>query len=599
MPAIQPLLAKSCAECKRLKLKCDKQQPCGACVRRGCPQICPEGQLVAGKGTRFILSNTKELHNEIDSLRARVKDLEQALAELQSQVTPEPHPLLQASLKVVTETLKPVDKDVKIEPVEDEALIDTFGSLTIEPNGQTIWYGPHAGSEFYIPRADKAPLLENQVPLPVDILLLSRMFPFKATTEAEAVDLVRKQIRSNLPPKDTAYEMCAAHFARLAWSSSTTLWQEFHDSVLEPIYAPGGLADDEQVALLLIVLANSVQLDPTHPVGHPDGSRYYHLSRVSMVLSGDLFQAHSQSAIKYLVRIKCSAECSVHNIAANICVLLRYFKRTGWPEQSLGCHKSSYSIGTDVWPPYGSSVFCICNHSLVLDRDNPQWDQYPEEAERRRQTWWELISFETIQGFAMGRPRAISTQHFDTRMPHDDEDEGKPPTFNRIKYRWIAQGIGNLMDEVFGVKPPSYARTLKIDKDLRDWPLDSVPTIDDVVLNSPEDATRKFMFLLMRSFATTGLREISLLYLHRRYFVEALTRHPEEPLRSKYAMSVLAVHRSSVLLLQGIQRLNGLIGNILPRVVFMWLHGLSAYVCCYLVSSNDLNSLADRFVSAL
>ncbi|KAG8872153.1 hypothetical protein FRC20_009715, partial [Serendipita sp. 405] len=267
MPAIQPLLAKSCAECKRLK---------------------------------FILSNTKELHNEIDSLRARVKDLEQALAELQSQVTPEPHPLLQASLKVVTETLKPVDKDVKIEPVEDEALIDTFGSLTIEPNGQTIWYGPHAGSEFYIPRADKAPLLENQVPLPVDILLLSRMFPFKATTEAEAVDLVRKQIRSNLPPKDTAYEMCAAHFARLAWSSSTTLWQEFHDSVLEPIYAPGGLADDEQVALLLIVLANSVQLDPTHPVGHPDGSRYYHLSRVSMVLSGDLFQAHSQSAIKYL-----------------------------------------------------------------------------------------------------------------------------------------------------------------------------------------------------------------------------------------------------------------------------------------------------------
>ncbi|KAG8839181.1 hypothetical protein FRC20_006098 [Serendipita sp. 405] len=232
-----------------------------------------------------------------------------------------------------------------------------------------------------------------------------------------------------------------------------------------------------------------------------------------------------------------------------------------------------------------------------LHRDNPQWDQYPEEAEKRRQTWWELISFETIQGFAMGRPRAISTQHFDTRMPHDDEDEGKPPTFNRIKYRWIAQGIGNLMDEVFGVKPPSYARTLKIDKDLRDWPLDSVPTIDDVVLNSPEDATRKFMFLLMRSFATTGLREISLLYLHRRYFVEALTRHPEEPLRSKYAMSVLAVHRSSVLLLQGIQRLNGLIGNILPRVVFMWLHGLSAYVCCYLVSSNDLNSLVDRFVS--
>jgi hypothetical protein len=39
-------------------------------------------------------------------------------------------------------------------------------------------------------------------------------------------------------------------------------------------------------------------------------------------------------------------------------------------------------------------------------------------------------------------------------------------------------------------------------------------------------------------------------------------------------MSVLAVHRSAVLLLQGIQRLDGLIGKMLPRIFFIWLHGL-------------------------
>jgi len=49
----------SCAECRRfepsvlyilditfvtrLKLKCDKKLPCGSCVRRGCPTICPNG----------------------------------------------------------------------------------------------------------------------------------------------------------------------------------------------------------------------------------------------------------------------------------------------------------------------------------------------------------------------------------------------------------------------------------------------------------------------------------------------------------------------------------------------------------------------------
>jgi hypothetical protein len=33
----------SCAECRRLKLKCDKKVPCSSCVRRGCESICPCG----------------------------------------------------------------------------------------------------------------------------------------------------------------------------------------------------------------------------------------------------------------------------------------------------------------------------------------------------------------------------------------------------------------------------------------------------------------------------------------------------------------------------------------------------------------------------
>ncbi|KAH8801810.1 hypothetical protein DL96DRAFT_780732 [Flagelloscypha sp. PMI_526] len=29
----------ACAECKRMKLKCDKKIPCSTCVRRECPSI--------------------------------------------------------------------------------------------------------------------------------------------------------------------------------------------------------------------------------------------------------------------------------------------------------------------------------------------------------------------------------------------------------------------------------------------------------------------------------------------------------------------------------------------------------------------------------
>ncbi|KAH7870937.1 uncharacterized protein C8R40DRAFT_616952 [Lentinula edodes] len=43
----------SCCECRRLKLRCDRTFPCGSCKKRGVSDICPDGVLVSGKGTRF------------------------------------------------------------------------------------------------------------------------------------------------------------------------------------------------------------------------------------------------------------------------------------------------------------------------------------------------------------------------------------------------------------------------------------------------------------------------------------------------------------------------------------------------------------------
>ena len=51
----------SCAECRRLKLKCDKTVPCSSCSRRGCASICPNGSLTTGQGTRSV---TKQFSSE-------------------------------------------------------------------------------------------------------------------------------------------------------------------------------------------------------------------------------------------------------------------------------------------------------------------------------------------------------------------------------------------------------------------------------------------------------------------------------------------------------------------------------------------------------
>jgi hypothetical protein len=65
-----PSKAKNCAECRRLKIKCDRQVlryshflnkpndidlkvPCSNCVKRGTSSICPDGQLLP-KAQRYL-----------------------------------------------------------------------------------------------------------------------------------------------------------------------------------------------------------------------------------------------------------------------------------------------------------------------------------------------------------------------------------------------------------------------------------------------------------------------------------------------------------------------------------------------------------------
>ena len=63
----------NCAECRRLKVKCDRQIPCRGCVKRGCPELCPNETLGGVKG----------LLQERQNLNQRIKDLENALHNAQ------------------------------------------------------------------------------------------------------------------------------------------------------------------------------------------------------------------------------------------------------------------------------------------------------------------------------------------------------------------------------------------------------------------------------------------------------------------------------------------------------------------------------------
>ena len=94
-----------------------------------------------------MLASTQELHEKISELASRVRQLEDALAIIQSSISPEPHPLLRDELLGIKFGLEHniVNEIATLAPKTD--LIDAFGTLTMTGTGEARFYGRSAGSE--------------------------------------------------------------------------------------------------------------------------------------------------------------------------------------------------------------------------------------------------------------------------------------------------------------------------------------------------------------------------------------------------------------------------------------------------------------------
>ncbi|GLB45253.1 putative fungal specific transcription factor [Lyophyllum shimeji] len=273
----------SCAECRRLKIKCDKQIPCQSCQRRGCAALCPNGSLSTGQGTRFVLAATEHLHRRIARLSNRIRQLEDALAALQAQHSSEPHPLLHHDLV----TGEDDDALVSMNVAEDGnvgagekaqghghgEVIEALGTLSISDHGISRFFGPTGGSESLLlanlnpssssttagapnpspstPTSSTSTTLSlrgshsphsissaiststSAVSSTSDLALFSSSFPF---TPLGAAPDVQALIESHLPPYDTAHALVHTYLAQCSWIFHGVTRAQLVDDMLPAIY---------------------------------------------------------------------------------------------------------------------------------------------------------------------------------------------------------------------------------------------------------------------------------------------------------------------------------------------------------------------------
>ncbi|CAH7677366.1 fungal-specific transcription factor domain-domain-containing protein [Phakopsora pachyrhizi] len=514
----------SCAECRRLKLKCDRVWPCSSCTKRGCARICPEGTLqakVRSKDTSVLLSKIAELENLL-----REKDLLLSKESRDTtQVSSEPSDSLFETLNRQSSSSAESNSISVTQDPNVLSLIDGIGTLNLSGDGRSHFLGLSASSAFFDGDCSDN---ESVFSAPSTSEALDEKFEkgstfrFFASTSQKPFDI--KKLKSVLPDRREAERLGSVYhnFVYNIYGLNTP--NEFHELLEEVYNDPDGDICMTRVALLSL----GVLFDPAVHALHSDARKWHEAAEAALMTTD------------YLTNPTISSVQAIHLVGISIL--------------------NSRTDATEAFWPIIGIALRLCQ-SMGLHRDGSYWGLEAPELESRRRIFHELLSLDRLQSLVLGRPYAISDKHYDTQIPECNNNSNLPSiqfAEDFSVYKWkFSSCIGHVVDDAFSVSPPSLAVINRLDSEIRNFD-SSLPSHLRFPLILPISGGPKWpeqasihpnfgaicsndLRSTMRQHFMAMLENQTLLFLHRRAFALALSEPGSEPLRSNFARSVLSV----------------------------------------------------------
>ncbi|KAF7422348.1 hypothetical protein PC9H_010504 [Pleurotus ostreatus] len=588
----------SCAECRRLKLRCDRVFPCASCKKRGCAEICPEGVLVSGKGTRFILANTEQLHSKIIEMSDRIRSLEEALEEIHSSINTETHPLLasnellniKSTMGLYGGTQKGGNESAHgghtsstpSDGGHDNHTDDKSGQMDVDSTRFEYASQPDQKRQDTkdSPSLYSASALNYDKLLTPEIMRLSDSFPISGNVSPEPNPKVREFIRSKLPPRHVAEHLWEQAKQNALWQYNPHPNETFLPNLINHVYT-SSIHDlcPRRLSLLLMIMAVGTLVDLTEP-------QYQHSTSpldALQVLESRAEQYH-HLARAALCEIPVMEETNIDTIIAlfyEIWYLLVFSDR----KKAAG-----YAFGL-------MGLTAKLAQSIGLHRDGVKSKMIPEEVEKRRSLFWELLYLDARLSLSLGRPPSLIRNHVDCKRPSYLPVEGCDPAeslhfFQEWKHSSYISCLSPVLELISG--PPSsldYAQVIELDTRIREF---TVPP----PLRS--GATHSRQLMMQKASLSTALEAV-LLQLHRTFFTRALSG-PERAFnrRHPFAPSVVAVFLSASRMIATVEALFRREPNLTSRILAFWSNAFSAAVAlCLLVSRAPFTCLSPAALQEL
>ncbi|EJF67345.1 hypothetical protein DICSQDRAFT_151630 [Dichomitus squalens LYAD-421 SS1] len=574
----------SCAECRRLKLRCDRKVPCETCTKRGCAALCPDGSLITGgKGTRQAVADVEDLKKKIDTLQTRSNALETALKTLQAAVSDEPHPLLlqddACPLSMFYSSSSPADSPTNhssdSQQTLEEDVLDVFGTLTLGSRGETRFFGQTSRSEYLIHAPERLTANEN-----IKYPRLSKELVDEANKELDVPCRSREigiEMMKLLPPLSQACQMCETflEYGKYVWYPLPRKY--IFDDIVSLVYSSWkdssecNVGSTHLMALMWMIYALATLYDLKTPPYAVEAHEYYLLSRLSLRFAPPAHDT-TLTAIQTMI------------------YMAQYLEMSDCEPAHTQSHKAWMAIGHAV----------KMGHSIGLHMNGSRWRLADEAALQRNRVFWQLFFQDTWISFGFGRPPTINMAFVDCEMPMEPEVFSQEQDKREIGFHvWTWQYtklLHSIMTTAFAAKSPCYSKVMELDRRVRDFPIPASLRVQCGAVEDPPPTTA----VIVQRLLGTLLKETTLLNLHRPFFSQALNDMPQDPLRHRYGPSVMAIYRSAWRIFAGARCSFKSAPALAARMGMLWSYALAgSIVMCLVVVRAPTTTLAKSSLTEL
>ncbi|RKK87719.1 hypothetical protein BFJ69_g471 [Fusarium oxysporum] len=480
----------SCAPCRNSKLKCDREQPCGQCSKKG-------------RASQCAYAPKPERKRPAKGMSARLKRLEGMVREMMDSegTAPGTHASAGAGAGLANGTA--TGPDVQGHVVHSEKGATYVGATHCMAMLEDI-----EDLKDYFEQPEEAgedQILDDEID-PTEVMLNTRAGPRN-----------REELLSRLPERKVADRLLSRYFASMSPSQHivhrpvftrqySKFWQDPNEASLHWI---------AQLFMMLSLgvffnnFINSSELEGDSPLPAQDRIRHYKACAGWALVWGKYTQPSSATLPAFLLYVESSflfnraAQMNCY-VLSGVCIRLML---------KMGLHRDPSKLA---------------NIS-------------PYEGEMRRRMWNMAIQVELLVSFHMGLPSMLQGIETDTAVPrnlddHDfDEDStelplSRPPTdWTSMTYpihkTQILRVFGQIARQAHALTPPSYAEVAKLDNLLHEtWK--SVPSF--MMVRPLDECVGDPPVLLIQRFGLTALYNKCRIVLHRRYLAEAIPQREHD-----------------------------------------------------------------------